>query len=66
MNRIHMENFTYSSTYMRSQWLNLLEQIHFHGVSVSCNHLVYRNESRLYGESFFRLICMRENQRTID
>ncbi len=33
--RIPIENFTYSTMDMRDQWLNLLEQIHFRGVSVS-------------------------------
>lgn len=32
--RISIENFTYASTQMRNQWLTLLEEIHFLGVSV--------------------------------
>ncbi|CAF4590511.1 unnamed protein product, partial [Rotaria sp. Silwood2] len=32
--QIQIEKFTYSSTDMRDQWLTLLEQIHFRGVSV--------------------------------
>jgi len=33
--RIPIESFTYSKTEIRDQWLNLLEQIYFLGVSVS-------------------------------
>ena len=32
--RIEIEKFTYSKTGMRDQWLDLLEEIHFLGVSV--------------------------------
>ena len=32
--RIPIEQFTYNDMIMRDQWLTLLEEIHFHGVSV--------------------------------
>jgi hypothetical protein len=35
--RIPIENFTYNTMDIRDQWLDLLEQIHFLGVSVSKN-----------------------------
>ncbi|CAF3671346.1 unnamed protein product [Rotaria sp. Silwood1] len=41
--QIPIEKFTYSSTDMRDQWLTLLEQIHFHGVS---GPVSFRNHQR--------------------
>ncbi|CAF2579887.1 unnamed protein product [Rotaria sp. Silwood2] len=41
--QIQIEKFTYSSTDMRDQWLTLLEQIHFRGVS---GPVSFRNRQR--------------------
>ncbi|CAF4926947.1 unnamed protein product, partial [Rotaria sp. Silwood1] len=41
--QIPIEKFTYSSIDMRDQWLTLLEQIHFHGVS---GPVSFRNHQR--------------------
>jgi len=35
--RIPIEKFTYGTTNIRNQWLTLLDQVHFLGVSVSIN-----------------------------